>query len=203
MSPPLVLGSGSPRRAALLRQIGLPFIQLPSPEPEPPPGAEPPQDHVVASANAKAAAVRRLIARTRPDLEGAFILGADTLVSLDGRMLGKPADPAAAEAMLGLLAGRTHQVYTGLALIPPSGLAFTAYEATDVSFGAVSPDQIRAYVAGGEPLDKAGAYGIQGRAGRFIEQISGCYYNVVGLPLARLCALMRQAGLDPDEIAAP
>lgn len=197
--PMLVLGSASPRRADLLRQIGLDFVQVVSPEEEPPIAGDDPQGHVRLSAEFKATAVRRHVAATRPDLAAAPVIGADTVVVLDGQMLGKPDDPAEAAAMLRRLSGRDHSVCTGLALWLPGSDGGTLLQdcvETAVRFGRLDEADIAAYVAGGEPLDKAGAYGIQGGGARFIEHIEGCYYNVVGLPLFRLCRMLGQAGFD-------
>lgn len=125
----------------------------------------------------------------------AIALGADTVVVLDGEILGKPADSEDARAMLRRLSGREHDVLTGIALVPfPSGSLLTALERTRVTFAPLAEQEIEDYLATGEPFDKAGAYAIQGRGGRFIERIEGCYFNVVGLPLARLERLLRELG---------
>lgn len=187
---PLVLGSASPRRAALLRQLCLPFQQITSPEPELAPAGRPPPDFVVESAAAKASAVQRLAA-VPPD---AIVIGADTVVVLDGRITGKPRDAADAAAMLCRLSGRVHEVHTGIVLRYGHGRQIQGAECTRVFVRRLSPADIDWYVASGEPLDKAGAYGIQGLGARFIERIDGCYYNVVGLPLARLSAMLEAAG---------
>ena len=199
MKAPLVLGSASPRRADLLRQIGLDFVQVVSPEEEPPIEGGDPREHVLHSAAAKAAAVRRHVAATRPELRGAPVLGADTVVVLGDTMLGKPDGPGGAASMLRRLSGRGHSVCTGLALFLPGDEGAAPVREcveTRVRFGRLTEGDIAAYVAGGEPLDKAGAYGIQGGGARFIEHIEGCYYNVVGLPLFRLCRILGQAGFD-------
>lgn len=195
-NPLLVLGSGSPRRAALLEQLGLPFEQVVSPEPEPIPGDGPPVEHVVESARAKALAVRRLVDQRRPALRSAVVIGADTLVCVRDAPLGKPRHEEQAAAMLRALSGRTHQVYTGVVLVGPEREQWSDWALTQVRMRSLSEADIQGYVDSREPLDKAGAYGIQGLGARFIEQIEGCYYNVVGLPLARLCALLEQAGYD-------
>ena len=192
-NPHLVLGSASPRRRDLLRQLGLPFEQVVSPEQEPVPNNEAPAAHVVHSACSKAQAVHRLLLQ-RDSVPTALVIGADTVVCIDDRILGKPADAAEAEVMLQTLSGRTHQVYTGLGLVAVDGRSFDDVVATTVHMRPLSALDIQTYVASGEPLDKAGAYGIQGLAARFIERIEGCYYNVVGLPLARLSALLEEAG---------
>ena len=121
-----------------------------------------------------------------------IIIGADTAVELDGRIFGKPRDAAQAREMLSALSGKTHPVLTGIFLLRlPDGATRSAVEITRVTFASLDAAEIGAYIASGEPMDKAGAYGIQGRAGRFISAIEGCYFNVVGLPLARLYALVR------------
>ena len=195
--PRLILGSRSPRRVALLQQLELPFEQLPSPEEELPPGKNGPQAHVVESASAKARAVRRLVQQRRDDNSGpTIVIGVDTIVYLDGEIMGKPGDPEEAARMLHRLSGHSHQVYTGLALICADDRELRDWAETRVRMGQLSDADIRAYVRSGEPLDKAGAYGIQGLGARFIEHIEGCYYNVVGLPLARLATLLEKAGYD-------
>jgi len=122
------------------------------------------------------------------------IIGADTIVVLNGEMLGKPTDSEDAVRMLQMLGGRTHTVYTGIGLVDmPSGRDLVDVEATQVTFREIPEDEIREYVSGGSPLDKAGAYGIQDDYGAvFVTRIQGCYYNVVGLPLARLYMRMRE-----------
>jgi len=181
--PRLILASTSPRRRELLGLLGLPFDIVASRYDEaslPPDGLTPPE-YVTRLARGKATEVA---ARTEGD---ALVLGADTTVVLDGAYLNKPADAEDAVRMLRRLAGRTHQVYTGLCLIPVRagavGKAATDYAVTDVTFDSITDETIAAYVATGEPLDKAGAYGIQGQALSFIPGINGDYFNVVGLPL--------------------
>ncbi len=124
------------------------------------------------------------------------VLGADTTVTLDNQILGKPENPADAARMLRLLSGRTHQVITGIALVSTTSTQVAA-ETTAVSFLALSEQDIAAYIATGEPMDKAGAYAIQGRAARWIPRIEGDYFNVVGLPIALVSALLRSSLL-PD-----
>ncbi|MEW6751943.1 MAG: Maf family protein [Candidatus Latescibacterota bacterium] len=197
-SPRLILGSASPRRAALLHQLGLSFAQVASPEEElalpatQETGGEAPQRFVVASARAKARAVRGLLGE---QAGGRYlVIGADTVVVLDDRILGKPAGEDEAAAMLRSLSGRDHCVYTGLALVGSAGGEWLDHALTRVRMRPLSEADITWYVASGEPLDKAGAYGIQGLGARFIEFVEGCYYNVVGLPLERLSALLETAG---------
>lgn len=186
----LILASTSPRRRELLGLLGLPFEVVASgfDEEALAPAGLTPAEYVMRLAIGKASEVA---ARTDGD---ALIIGADTTVILDGATLNKPIDAADAHRMLRLLSGRTHQVYTGLCLIAVrggvSGEARTDHAATDVTFDALSDETIAAYVASGEPLDKAGAYGIQGKALSFIPGIEGDYFNVVGLPLELLRGLL-------------
>jgi len=179
---------------ALLRQLHLPFEQIASPEAEPVPRVQPPAEFAVESAAAKARAVHRLLQERSPRQDPAIVIGADTIVCLGADILGKPADREEAAAMLRALSGQTHQVYTGLALIDAAGRQWLDHVVTQVRMRRLSPADVQAYIATGEPLDKAGAYGIQGLGARFIEHIEGCYYNVVGLPLARLSSLLEEAG---------
>ena len=144
---------------------------------------ETPLDHVQRLAEAKTRAVWR---------EGELVLGADTIVAADGVALGKPRDREDATRMLTLLSGRTHDVLTGICLLE-SDQCRVAVEQTKVRFRAISEQEIEAYVSSGEPLDKAGAYAIQGGAGEFVERIEGCYFNVVGLPVARVYSMLRPA----------
>lgn len=178
---PLILASRSPRRRQLLERLQIPFSVHPSEVDEVVPPDIPPAHTVSLLARQKAEAVA-------PGYPHALTLGADTIVVLDGAVLGKPGDDAEAAAMLARLGGRSHTVYTGIALVhPESGRLVTAHEATEVTFAPLKPAEIEAYVLTGSPLDKAGGYGIQDDAGAlFIEGVRGDYYNVVGLPLHRL-----------------
>jgi septum formation protein len=196
----LILASASPRRRELLTQAGVRFEVRPAHIPEDPLPGEEPVAYVTRLAREKAEAVFRelagaLGARGRAeksdDAEGGplAVLGADTTVTLDGQILGKPADAADAARMLRLLSGRSHRVITGVALKTAEGVEVAA-EVTAVRFVSLSDAEIDAYVATGEPMDKAGAYAVQGGAGRWIPRIEGCYFNVVGLPLALVCALL-------------
>jgi len=190
---PVVLASASPRRAALLAQVGVPFEQIVSPLEEPSPGDETPRQHVLASSLFKARTVSDQLADRR---EPPLVLGADTVVCLGDQVLGKPADGADAARMLRALSGRAHTVYTGVALVRRGGDIRSVCEATRVHMTAIPEPEIARYIAGGEPMDKAGAYAVQGHGGRFVERLEGCYYNVVGLPLARVCSLLAEAGFD-------
>lgn len=182
---PLILASASPRRRQLVGQMGLAFDVQPSDVDETAlPDAEP-SALVHHLAMEKAVAVARL----HP---GRLVLGADTIVVLDGHILGKPADAAEARRMLGRLSGRMHTVFTGVALVHlDSARRVVTHEQTDVYVDALTPEEIAAYVETGAPLDKAGAYGIQDDYGAvFIHRIEGDYYNVVGLPLHRLYRML-------------
>lgn len=195
MMPRLILASTSPRRRKLLALLSLPFEVIASrfDEGAVSPDAMTPPAYVTHLAQGKAAEVA---AHVNGD---ALVIGADTTVTLDSQFLNKPADADDARRMLRALSGRTHQVYTGLCLIHvQNGIArepMLDYAVTDVTFDTLPEDVIAAYVATGEPLDKAGAYGIQGKALSFIPHIHGDYFNVVGLPLNRLCALLNQFGV--------
>ena len=125
-----------------------------------------------------------------------IVIGADTVVSVDGEVLGKPVDERQSRDMLRQISGRVHQVYTGVVVIRPDGAESAASVVTHVSIKTLSAREVETYAASGEPLDKAGAYGIQGLAARFVERVEGCYYNVVGLPLARLCEMLDEAGYE-------
>lgn len=179
----LVLASASPRRQEILRAAGLEFTVRPSGVEERPEPGERPEDYVRRLARDKAAAV--------PRAAGDAVLGADTVVVVDGQILEKPRDVADAARMLRLLSGRTHQVITGVCLISASGEA-TAFETTLVRFVELSDAEIDNYSRSGEPMDKAGAYAIQGLASKFIDRVEGCYFNVVGLPVAAVYRLWKR-----------
>ena len=181
---PLILASASPRRRELLQQLGLQFTVVTADIDETPLPGEVHTDYTLRLAEAKARAVLAL----HPD---ALVVGADTTVAVDGHLLGKPRDAADAARMLRLLGGRAHGVTTAIAVLTRAQ-TLTAAETTDVYFSRMREDEIAAYVATGEPMDKAGAYAIQGRAAQWIPRIEGDYSNVVGLPLARLSALLQQ-----------
>ncbi|MGA3056183.1 MAG: Maf family protein [Candidatus Korobacteraceae bacterium] len=179
----LVLASASPRRAELLRNAAIPFTVDPAHVAEQPAAHEKPVDYAQRLAHDKARAV---FAR-HPQ---SAVLGADTVVVVDQHLLEKPNDNADAARMLRLLSGRTHQVITGVCLVAPD-FEQTEAEITQVVFSPLSEGEIAAYVASGEPMDKAGAYAIQGMASRWVKCIEGCYFNVVGLPLPRVYRMLR------------
>jgi septum formation protein len=185
----LVLASASPRRRELLAQAGYSFEVRPAHIPEDPCEGEDPIVYVTRLAREKAEAVfRELSANGSADKE-LVVLGADTTVTLDNHILGKPEDAADAARMLRMLSGRSHHVITGVAVVTAKG-AEVAAEVTAVRFLTMTDEEIAAYVATGEPMDKAGAYGIQGLAARWIPRVEGCYFNVVGLPLALVSTLL-------------
>lgn len=183
---PFILASQSPRRRRLLARLGLEFTVHVSPAEEVIPPDADPASLVETLAREKAAPV----ADAHPD---ALVLAADTVVALDGAILGKPASRTEAATMLQRLSGTTHTVYTGIALVHRrTDRTVTAVEATEVTFGVLDAEEVAAYVATGSPMDKAGSYGIQDDLGAlFVERIAGDYYNVVGLPLRRLYRLLR------------
>ena len=186
----LVLASASPRRRELLAQVGYRFQVHPAHIPEDPLPDEDPIVYVTRLAREKAEAVYRELTNASPGPEkNLAVLGADTTVTLDNAILGKPEDAADAARILRLLSGRTHRVITGIALVTAKRTEVAA-EVTAVRFLTLSDEDIAGYVASGEPMDKAGAYAIQGRAARWIPRIEGCYFNVVGLPLALVCTLL-------------
>ena len=191
----LILASASPRRAELLRAVGISFeVFTPQIEEARLPN-EPAGKMVARLAEAKA----RAAARSVGEKNSAVIIGADTAVELDGEIFGKPRDAADAREMLSYLSALAHYVLTGIyALRLPDGAARSAVETTAVTFAQLDQEEIDAYVMSGEPLDKAGGYAIQGRAARYIPRIEGCYFNVVGLPLARLYALLGDLGWRDD-----
>jgi septum formation protein len=187
----LVLASQSPRRIALLQQVGFSPLVAPSSIPEEFDTAASPVANAIRLARAKAVSVANEMK------EGIFI-GADTIVVLDGRYLAKPADKADAVRMLESLSGRTHTVITGVAILEyPEKSVEVFYEETNVAFRLIPRKEIEEYVAGGSPMDKAGAYGIQDDYGAvFVTRIEGCYYNVVGLPIAHVYSALRRFSID-------
>ena len=199
--PNLVLASASPRRRELLTQAGFVFSVHPAHIPEDPQPGEDPIAYVTRLARDKAQAVYRELSgaaiespqqdsgQRGPDGQSLAVLGADTTVTLDGHILGKPENAIDAARMLRMLSGRTHRVITGVAVVTANRVEVAA-EVTAVQFLTMSDEEIASYVAGGEPMDKAGAYAIQGRAAKWIPRIEGCYFNVVGLPLALVNAML-------------
>ncbi len=188
----LILASASPRRQELLRNAGISFEVHPANIPEDLLPGEAAKTFSERLAREKAFAV----ARQRPK---DCVLGADTIVVVDGEILGKPASAADAKRMLRMLSGRDHQVITGVCLIA-NGKPFVASETTLVSMIEISDQKIADYVATGEPMDKAGAYAIQGIASRWIPRIEGDYSNVVGLPVALVWRLLRDSGIGLDPV---
>lgn len=185
---PFVLASGSPRRSAILRGLDVDFELDPHRIEEFEVPDETPEEHVVRLAMDKAldAADRR---------KRGTVLGADTIVLLDSRIVGKPTDESDARAMLAELRGRDHEVLTGLALVRAGDrAAVAAYERTVVTFRELTDEEIRSYVANGEPMDKAGSYAIQDCGAGIVERVEGCFYNVVGLPVVRMLALLDELG---------
>lgn len=183
--PHIILASNSPRRRELLKQIGLAFSTDPSDVDEQMQAGESPEGYAVRVAldKARAAALRA---------GKGIIIAADTIVVLGDAILGKPADQRDAERMLSHLSGRMHVVITGLAVMDAAaGKTVTRTSLTRVWFRDLSQDEIASYVKSGEPLDKAGAYGIQGKGALLVSQIEGCYFNVVGLPLSLLGEMLR------------
>jgi septum formation protein len=188
----LILASASPRRSEILRNAGVPFEIRKTDVDESRLADEVPGDYVRRLALAKALSAA---AEYREfDGEG-LILGADTVVVLDADILGKPVSQDDARSMLRRLSGRIHEVHTGLALLrTPGAEQRMVEEITRVHFATLSEQEIEDYIATGEPFDKAGAYGIQGMGGRYVTRIEGCYFNVMGLPLAKLWSLLRELG---------
>lgn len=185
---PLVLASQSPRRQSLLRHIGFDFdVVVPNVDEDVVPTTIPPDAYVMELALAKAMRGAELVQRP------SIVIGSDTTVVLDDAVLNKPADTADAVRMLHLLSGRTHTVYTGLALVDSdTHRSVSTFRRTQVSFRRLDDEEIKAYVDSGSPLDKAGAYGIQDDFGAvFVRHVDGCYYTIVGLPLELLYTTLR------------
>ena len=185
----IILASQSPRRRELLERMGLPFRVITPDIDERMERSLPPGELVAAISAEKARAVA---AQAGPD---AIVIAADTVVALDGAVLGKPAGESDAARMLSALSGRTHQVFTGLTVARGTDVR-TVSEETAVTFRPLTAAEIAAYVRTGEPMDKAGAYGIQGYGALLVEGIRGDYYNVMGLPVCRLGGLLRELGVD-------
>ncbi len=179
----LILASGSPRRSALLQELGLDPVVRPTNIDETPLPDEQPAAHVERLALAKGAACEAA--------EGDIVISADTIVTIDGDLLGKPTDDAHAATMLRQLAGRTHEVMTGVA-VRAAGQTTSFVETTVVHFAELTDDDISWYISTGEPADKAGAYAMQGRGGAFVTSIEGSYDNVIGLPRFRLRTVLAE-----------
>jgi septum formation protein len=183
---PILLASASPRRRELFTHLGYPFSTCAVEVDEAPQPREEAPATVLRLARDKAEAAR-------PQCPDGVVIGADTVVEVDGKVLGKPVDAADAAAMLGRLAGREHRVWTAVAVLGPGDREAVEAAVTRVWFRPMEPAEIAAYVATGEPLDKAGAYGIQERGAVFVERVEGDYFTVVGLPLCRLGLLLKEA----------
>jgi septum formation protein len=182
----IILASSSPRRRYLLGLVHISHIIVHPNVREEEHADDDPVRHVLRLSRLKARSVRS-------DFDDGFILGADTIVVLDGHTLGKPRSKADARSMLSKLSGRLHDVYTGVTLVDAaSGKEVQGYERTQVKIRRMSMEEIDAYIETEEPMDKAGSYGIQGYGAAIVEKVSGCYFNVVGLPLVRLLYLMRE-----------
>jgi septum formation protein len=186
--PELILASSSPRRQELLREIGVPFQVHAANINEDQNAGEAPIEYALRLAREKAEAVAAQYPQS-------YVLGADTIVVLNGEVLGKPQDHADAARMLRLLSGCAHEVTTAVSLIAPGTLAETRASTTKVYFREIAEAEIQQYVAGGEPMDKAGAYAIQGGASRWTDRIEGEYSNVVGLPLSLVTEMLKLTGL--------
>lgn len=190
----LILASSSPRRQELIRSLGLPYSVQASEADETVPSDWEPSRIVETLSLRKAEAVYRQLKKPAP---GTIVIGSDTIVVLDGQVLGKPRDEEDAKRMLGELQGRTHQVFSGVACVDAeSGRRVVRSRMTNVHMHALTSKQIERYVATGEPMDKAGAYAIQGLGATIIDSIEGDYFTVVGLPLSLLSQMLREWGID-------
>ena len=202
----IILASGSPRRKELLEQIGLEFEVCPA-KGEEIITKEKPKEVVMELAGQKArevAAMLKAYENNHAELmtpQDILVIGADTVVSSEGKILGKPKDEAEAFEMLSSLSGRTHTVYTGVSLLflSASGRAgeHIFYEKTNVTMHKMEKEEIERYIATGEPMDKAGAYGIQGKCAIYVDKIDGDYNNVVGLPVAAIWRELKKLGINP------
>lgn len=188
----IILASGSPRRKELLEQIGIEFSVMTSDTDENIEMTQP-ENYVCKLATTKALAVRDNIL-SKSDASDKVIIGADTIVFMDGSILTKPTDEEDAKKMLAKLSGKKHQVYTGVAVVSDDNIQ-TFAEMTEVLVSQMTAHEIEEYVASGEPMDKAGAYGIQGMFARYVEGIKGDYNNVVGLPVAHLYHVLKKSGM--------
>lgn len=191
----IILASTSPRRRALLEQIGLKY-KLAAPDVD-----ETVDDGLSPAAQVEAISLRKARAVRARTGENALIIAADTVVSLEGEVLGKPRDETSAFRMLSALSGNRHQVYTGLTVVWGER-EITRHEVTTVAFRELDPAEIESYIATGEPMDKAGAYGIQGVGALLVSGIEGDYFNVMGLPVFRLGRILAGLGVDMLALAA-
>lgn len=183
----IILASASPRRAAIFRQMGFPFKQVPSKIEEEERDASPAEfARQMACAKAKAIGDKRT---------NSIVIGCDTVVVLDGKIFGKPRNSKEAMRMLSALNGKCHQVCSGIAVAFPGRRMVSGVETTKVLFRKLEKKELQWYVNTGEPLDKAGAYGIQGKGAVLVKRIEGCYYNVVGFPLSKFAELMKKCNL--------
>jgi septum formation protein len=193
----LILASGSPRRAQILRDAGFVFEVFPTAVDEARHPGEPADDYVRRIATAKARAAQKHFANTK---EKTILIAADTVVLAEGQILLKPQDAEDARRMLCLLSGGAHELLTGIMIVSLPGGAETLHiEKTRVNFLPLSEADIESYIQTGEPFDKAGAYGIQAMGGRFVTRIEGCYFNVMGLPLSRVWSAVRALGFNDSE----
>ena len=192
----IILASKSPRRRALLEQMGVRDFRIVTPDIDEHMDRDLPPAELVRQISLEKA--QAMAAQADPNT---VVIAADTVVALDGVVLGKPADKEEAFRMLSLLSGNRHQVYTGLTVLRGEQV-FSQWEETSVTFRPLTAEEIEAYIATGEPMDKAGAYGIQGYGALFIEGISGDYYNVMGLPVCRLGQILGQLGMNCMALAA-
>ncbi len=191
MKQQVILASASPRRKELLEQIKLEFAVIPSNAEEVVLPGETPEEHVVRLSIDKATEVAE-----RPDVDGRWFIGSDTIVLCNQQILGKPKDAAHAAEMLRMLSGREHRVLSGYAILDrQSGIQKAEAVSTTVRFRDLTEDEIARYIASGEPMDKAGSYAIQGLAVCFVASIAGSYTNVVGLPLCRLTLALKELGV--------
>lgn len=185
----IILASGSPRRKELMEMLGIANLKIcPARGEERPPEGAGPEETVLALSRAKAEEISRL------SEQGDVVIGADTIVWVENRIYGKPRSEAEAETMLRTLSGNTHTVYTGVCVIR-EGRVLQHCEESTVHFRPLSGEEIAAYIATGEPMDKAGAYGIQGRGALFVRGIEGDFFNVMGLPLCRLGEMLKEQGV--------
>jgi septum formation protein len=194
-TPKIVLASGSPRRFELLKDLGLKFCVKPSQFKEPLPNGLNPEQFVQSLALEKAEDVFV----TLDSSQELVVIGADTMVALDEELIGKPADRAEAEAILSRLSGKSHCVYTGVAVLHGKNgkkRIFKIVEKSLVTFRKLSASEIHAYALSSEPFDKAGAYALQGVASAFVEKVEGCYTNIIGLPIPKVVSILREIGIN-------